>query len=145
MKPTVDLTEDRMFPDVKISRGPEWLLGNSEYDKTFKLLTFTFRVPWEQELLHLVTSDEELVDWRFQISGSAEEYRQREEWRRANSFDYCDRCGKRIVTPWRWDRSLCEECNIALYRDIYYKKTPWESESFWEVNNSLLTIRGAWS
>ena len=144
MKPTVDLTEDRMFPDVKISRGPSWLLGNSEYDKTFKLITFTFRVPWEQDSLQFVTCDEDLTDWRFQISGSAKEYRQREEWRKADSFDYCDRCGKKIVTPWRWDRSLCEECNVALYRDLHYKKTPWESESFWS-GNSILTIRGVWS
>ena len=146
MKPTADLTEDRMFPDLQASRGPAWLLGgDDEYNKTLKLVTFTFRVPWESEGLRWVTADEEFTDWRFQISGSAKEYRQREEWRRADSFDYCDRCGKRIVTPWRWDRSLCEECNIALYRDLHYKKTPWESESFEEVNNSLLTIRGAWS
>lgn len=145
MKPTVDLTEDRMFPDLQASRGPKWLLGEDEYNKTLKLVTFTFRVPWESEGLHWITADEEFTDWRFQISGSAKEYRQREEWMKADSFDYCDRCGKRIVTPWRWDRSLCEECNIALYRALHYKKTPWESESFREVNNSLLTIRGAWS
>lgn len=110
MKPTVDLTEDRMFPDIKVSRGPSWLIGDTK---------------------HFITSDEEFVDWRFQISGSAEEYRRREEWRKADSLDYCDRCGKRIVTPWRWDRSLCEECNVALYNDLYYKKVPWDSDSFW--------------
>ena len=144
MKPTVDLTEDRMFPDVKISRGPGWLLGNSEYDKTFKLLTFTFRVPWEEESLHFVTSDEELVDWRFQLSGSAKEYRQREEWRRADSIDYCDRCGKRIRTPWRWDRTLCDSCSKQLEIEVKSHKVPWESDSFWS-GNSLLTIRGVWS
>lgn len=144
MKPTVDLTEDRMFPDAKISRGPNWLLGNKEYGDTLKLVTFTFRVPWETETMKWITSDEEFTDWRFQISGSAKEYRQREEWRKADSFDYCDRCGKRIVTPWRWDRSLCEECNVALYNDLHYKKVPWDSESFWSENN-ILTIRGAWS
>lgn len=143
MKPTVDLTADRMFPDSKVPRAPKWLLsGSDDWNSTFKILTFSFRIPWETDELKYISCDEELNDWRFQVSGSAKEYRQREEWRRADSFDYCDRCGKRIVTPWRWDRSLCEECNVALYRDLHYKKTPWESESFWEANNSLLTIRG---
>ena len=128
MKPTVDLTEDRMFPDIKKYRGPSWLTGNSEYQKVITTLKFNFRVPWDVDTIEYITTDTELTDWRFEIAGSAKQYRDREEWRKAASFEYCDRCGKRIVTPWRWDRSLCEECNIALYNDLHYKKVPWEDD-----------------
>lgn len=45
---------------------------------------------------------------------------------------------EKIVDP---NEPLCKQ-ELTPYQ---YKKTPWESESFREVNNSLLTIRGAWS
>lgn len=145
MKPTVDLTEDRMFPDAKVPRAPKWLLGDSnEWDSTFRIVTFSFRIPWETNELKYVTCDEDFTDWRFQISGSAKEYRQREEWRRADSIDYCDRCGRRIRTPWRWDRTLCDDCSRQLTIEVKGHTVPWESDSFWSGNN-LLTIRGIWA
>ncbi len=134
MKPTVDLTEDRMFPDTHASRGPSWLVGNS--DKTrVPLITFSFRMPWESDMLTSINVDDVFINWRFQLSGSAKEYRQREEWRRADSIDYCDRCGKRIRTPWRWDRTLCDDCSIQLYNDVHKGKVPWEDD-----NSSLRTL-----
>lgn len=144
MKPTVDLTADRMFPDSRVPRAPKWLLdGSDDWDSTFRILTFSFRIPWEVDELKYVCCDEELNDWRFQLSGSAKDYRQREEWRKADSIDYCDRCGKRIRTPWRWDRTLCDDCSKQLTIEVKGHKVPWDNDSFWsDLTTNITTIRG---
>lgn len=136
MKPTVDLTADRMFPDVEVVRVPPWMLGKHDTSGSIvKLVTSVSRVPWEHKYLNVSISDES-TDWRFQLSGSAEEYRQREEWRKSDSIDYCDRCGNRIRTPWRYDRSLCDTCSTQLEVEVKGHKVPWEDSDFHIVVSS---------
>lgn len=138
MKPTVDLTEDRMFPDLNQKRGPNWLLNTKSEveilsDQFTRQLTL---IPWEMKG-RIITCDADFYQQPDPLTGNPKDFRYREECQKADSFDYCDRCGQRIVTPWRWDRSLCEECNIALYTELHYKKVPWE-----ERENNWATLNG---
>lgn len=135
MKSTVDLTEDRLFPDIKSVRGPSWLLGDETYKEIVMLPVFNAILPWEFSDLSFISTDSQFNDWRFQISGSAKEYRQRVEWRKADSIEYCDRCGRRIRTPWRWDRSLCDDCSIQLRIEVENHKIPWDNNSNWATLN----------
>ena len=134
MKNTVDLTEDRMFPDQEHLRGPSWLVGTPEsFNEVLRLLPITIFLPWEFDQLNYITSDEGFVDWRYRLDGSAKDYRQREEWHKADSDWYCDRCGKPIRTPWRLDRTLCIECARQLDIDVNSKKVPWDNNDFWST------------
>jgi hypothetical protein len=139
MKPTVDLTTDRMFPD-KVSKLPFWIPDEkSKYNQINTWFNEAIgKLPWEIGTLNWISSDEDFLRGDDPLIGTPEDYKHREEINKASSFDYCDRCGCRIVTPWRWDRSLCEECNIRLYNDLHYKKVPWEfdnNNSDWAVLN----------
>ena len=125
MKATVDLTEDRMFPDSKASRGPEWLIGPPKNEVLNHLFTIAItKLPWEIEM-SFIRCDGDFFD-PDPIIGTAKEYRLHDEWHRAESIDYCDRCGKRIRTPWRWDRTLCIDCSAQLDREVNGHKILWE-------------------
>ena len=142
MKPTVDLTSDRMFPDKAKRKLPYWISDeDSEYSKINAIFNDTInRVPWEFRIFNWIASDSDFRE-KDPLVGTPEDYRRNEEVAHANSFDYCDRCGCKIVTPWRWDRSLCEECNIAIFTDLHYKKVPWEDE---ENNWAIMDGRRIW-
>lgn len=143
MKATVDLTEDRMFPDQGKKKLPDWIPQEDSYETINKWFTKEVnRIPWEIGL-NFITCDEDFNKNHWSnIAGSAEQYRQREEWRRADSIDYCDRCGCRIRTPWRWDRSLCDECSVQLTIEVKNHKIPWEEE--WENINTRARGRTLW-
>lgn len=136
MKPTVDLTQDRMFPEPDRRKLPDWMTEDSLYDQLNKIFTRQInRLPWELEIsLKRITSDNDLMPHQepLIITGSAAYYRRMDDINRSASNEYCDRCGKKIVTPWRWDSSLCEECSRLLDRECNAHKIPWEDgPNFW--------------
>ena len=134
MKATIDLTQDRMFPDKAISRYPKDLfLSHKEI-----LPKFVFRTPVEfDNTITIISSDDGFLDWRYDISGSAKEYRKREEFMRADSIDYCDCFGSKIRTPWRCDRSLCDTCTVQLEINVHGHKVPWSDDFRSELSTQL--------
>lgn len=136
MKATVDLTQDRMFPDEGRRKLPSWMGDDSPMAEANRLFTRIIeRMPWDLNTdLRLVSSDEDLCGYKWSPLpiGSAKEYRHSLEIMKADSIEYCDRCGKRIRTPWRWDRTLCDDCSKLLEMEVTAHKIPWEDgPNFW--------------
>mgnify|MGYP003306021812 CR=1 FL=1 len=130
MKPTVDLTADRLFHAKSKERLPSWIESEDKYFQINAWFnTELARTPWENSF-RLLSTDADLFTESDPLVGSAANYRKNEEIEHATSTEYCDRCGAKIRTPWRYDRSLCDDCNLALYRELHGKRVPWEAE--WE-------------
>ncbi len=145
MKPTVDLTADRMFPDKGKRKLPEWMGINSELDTlNFLFSNHISRMPFElNDDIREIDSLSELSGymWSPLPIGSAKEFRYDIEIYKADSTQWCDKCGKRIRTPWRYDYTLCDDCSIELEKQMYAHKVPWEdTDHFWSTINTKLNF-----
>lgn len=118
MKSNIDLTENRIFSRINFDSIIDVISNECS------------RVPWniktdnfgdEYDLLHQKKSLIALGDRK-----------QREKiklYRKMNSGNYCDRCGKRInLIPWNKEMGLCKRCDKSMEYD-FNDKCPWRENN----------------
>lgn len=104
MKRNVDLTENRLFSNNNISRG------------SFIRQVTNSRFPWS---LNIPKDDFEHQRESIIAVGNKSTRAKVEFYRKMDSLDYCDCCGKRMnLKPWDVEIGVCHECNDYYLKDV---------------------------
>lgn len=140
MKRNIDLTENLIFSN---NRANDMISNLIRANPEFYIMETSF--PWNPTFT-LIHDDSELDLNHQKISliplGSKKEREKIKEYRKMDSENYCDCCGKRMnLIPWNVEYGICRECDEYYQKhDKNNDKIIWRKNSKEFIQNAIIRI-----